>query len=155
VAYAPNDRYNLLSIGLLASKAKVQTYFNDEEMILRTKDNVSIKRAGLRNGLYPLHVIKLPRRDDTTFDPNAITIAAINFDDLVWKIYRRLGHLSFQNMLNLSKYSEGMGLTEKQIKTKFKTVCPIYATSRALVRIPRDLAKRHAQEPGELIYINT
>ena len=58
-------------------------------------------------------------------------------------------------MLSLSKYSDGMGLTDKQIKAKLKAICPVCTTTRALVRIPHDPAKRHAQEPGQLMHVNT
>jgi hypothetical protein len=49
-----------------------------------------------------------------------------------------------QNILNLQKFNDGIGLTEKQIKTKLKAICPVCATTRALIKIPRDPTKRHA-----------
>lgn len=58
-------------------------------------------------------------------------------------------------MLSLGKYSDGMGLTDKQIKAKLKAICPVCATTRALVKIPRDPAKRRAQEPGQLMHADT
>jgi len=70
----------------------------------------------------------------------------VDFDDPVWKMHRRFEYLSMQNMLNFQKFSDGMGLTEKQIKAKFKAICPVCVTTRALVRIPRDPTKRHATE---------
>jgi hypothetical protein len=47
-----------------------------------------------------------------------------------------------------------MKITVVQIRAKLKAVCPVYAIIRALVKIPRDLAKYHVQEPGQMVYIN-
>ena len=70
-------------------------------------------------------------------------------------MYYRLGHLSFQSMLNLKKVSADIDITKQQTKKKLKAVCPICATTRTLVRIPRDLAKRKSEEVGNLIYVDT
>lgn len=58
-------------------------------------------------------------------------------------------------MRELIKVSDGIDLTDAQIKEKLRAVCPVCATTRALVYIPRDLAKRRAQEPGFLIHADT
>jgi hypothetical protein len=47
-----------------------------------------------------------------------------------------------------------MNITEQQTKDKLKAVFPIYATTRALVRIPRDPASRHSEEVGDLIHVD-
>lgn len=51
-------------------------------------------------------------------------------------------------------YFHWNGITKKQIKAKLKAMCPICATTRALVKIPRDPAKRHAQEPGWMLHVD-
>ena len=50
--------------------------------------------------------------------------------DLVWKWHRRLG------------------------QAKLKAVCPVCAVTRALVKIPRDPAKRHARDPGQMAHVD-
>ena len=57
-------------------------------------------------------------------------------------------------MLNLKKASTGMEISEQQIKDKLKAICPVCATTRALVKIPRDPASRQSEEVGDLIYVD-
>lgn len=57
-------------------------------------------------------------------------------------------------MAKLVKLTEGFPLTEKHIKAKMGPMCPICATTRALLRTPRDPARRRHTEPGDLIYVN-
>jgi hypothetical protein len=47
-----------------------------------------------------------------------------------------------------------MEITAAQIRAKLKAVCPVCAVTRALVKIPRDPAKRHAQEPGQMVHVD-
>src|SRR5207244_10292640 len=47
-----------------------------------------------------------------------------------------------------------MELTSAQIRAKLKAVCPVCAVTRALVKIPRDPAKRRAQEPGQMVHVD-
>ena len=47
-----------------------------------------------------------------------------------------------------------MNITERQIKDKLKAVCPVCATTRALVKIPRDPASRRSKEVGDLIHVD-
>lgn len=84
-----------------------------------------------------------------------LVVAAINFNDPVWKWHRRLGHLSFENMRRLAKVSRGMNITEKQIKAKLNAICPVCATSRAINRIPREPATRKFEGIGDMIHADT
>jgi hypothetical protein len=88
------------------------------------------------------------------FESGEVIAATVNFDDPVWKWHRRLGHLGFQNMLNLLDSSTGMEITPEQIRAKLKAVCPVCAITRALIKIPRDPAKRHAQDPGQMVHVD-
>jgi hypothetical protein len=150
IAYAPKGRCNLLSVGMLVEKADIRGYFDKKSMIFSTKDGRNVGHATLSNGLYHLEVEEPmgAKQVDDPFKTREVVVAVVDFDDPVWKMHRRLGYLSMQNMLNLQKFSDGMGLTEKQSKAKFKAICPVCATTRALIRIPRDPAKRHATESG-------
>jgi len=110
----------------------------------------AIFQLHFHNGLFQVRIKALPKPDNP-FKSGEVLVAAINFNDPVWRMHRRLGHLSFQGMLNLKKVSTGMDVTEQQIKEKLKAICPVCATTRALVRIPRDPAKRKSEELGDLI----
>ena len=153
VAYAPKGRCNLLSLGLLAQKAGIHGHWDHNGMILLTDDENDIGYATLQAGLFQLRIMPLPKPDDP-FQSGEVLAAAIDFDDPVWRMHRRLGHLSLQGMLNLKKVSTGMDITEQQIKEKLKAICPVCATTRALVRIPRDPAKRQSEEVGDLIHVD-
>jgi hypothetical protein len=153
VAYAPTGRCNLLSLGALAEKAGVHGHWNNHGMTLSTRDKVDIGFATLSTGLFRLNIKPLPKSDNP-FESGEVIAAAIDFDDPVWRMHRRLGHLSFQGMLSLKKVSTGMNVTEEQIKAKLKAVCPVCATTRALVKIPRDPAKRYSEEVGDLMHVD-
>lgn len=150
VAYAPQGKCNLFSGGLFIQKAKVIGVYNEDYMTWINNHGHTIGHAIFKKGLYQLDATRLPNGHD----PIDAIAATVDFDDPVWKWHRRLGHLGFQNMLSLLDSSTGMEITAKQIKAKVKAVCPICATTRALVKIPRDPAKRHAQTPGGMVHVN-
>jgi hypothetical protein len=150
VAYAPQGKCNLFSAGMFVRKAKVTGVYNEQYMTWMNDAGHMIGHAIFGNGLYHLDATKLPSDDI----PGDVIAATVDFDDPVWKWHRRLGHLGFQNMLNLLGSSSGMEITEKQIKAKLKAICPVCATTRALVKIPRDPATRHAQQPGWMVHVD-
>lgn len=143
-----------MSLGALATDSGIFDCFDDRAMVLLDGKGTNLGHAKLKNGLFHLLIEHKNRTSpaEHLLLSRQVIVNAIDFDDPVWKMHRRLGHLSFQNMFNLCKFSEGMRLTEKQIKAKLKAVCLVCATTRALVKIPRDLAKRHTQVPGELMH---
>lgn len=55
-------------------------------------------------------------------------------------------------MIQLAKHSIGMRVTVEQIKAMLGSICPVCATSRAVVRIPREPARRQATELGQLLH---
>ncbi|KAJ5749394.1 hypothetical protein N7533_006422 [Penicillium manginii] len=116
VAYAPRGKCNLFSAGMFTRKANVTGIYNDRYMTWITDTGHTIGHAIFGNGLYHLDAAK-PPHDET---PGHVVAATVDFDDPVWKWHRRLGHLGFQNMLNLLGSSTGMEITEKQIKAKLK-----------------------------------
>lgn len=150
VAYAPQGKCNLFSGGMFAQKAKLTGVYNDQYMTWINTRGHKIGHATFENGLYHLNVEKAYN----PFESGEVVAATVNFDDPVWRWHRRLGHLGFQNMLNLLNYSTGMEVTPGQIKAKLKAVCPVCAITRALVKIPRDPAKRHAQQPGQMVHVD-
>jgi hypothetical protein len=150
VAYAPQGKCNLFSGGMFAKKAKVTGVYNDQYMTWVNDAGHSIGHAIFRKGLYYLDT----RQFHNEVVSGDVVVATVDFDDPVWKWHRRLGHLGLQNMLNLLGSSTGMEITEKQIKAKLKAVCPVCATTRALVKIPRDPSTRHAQQPGWMIHVD-
>ncbi|KAH0166409.1 hypothetical protein KCU67_g4321, partial [Aureobasidium melanogenum] len=82
-------------------------------------------------------------------------VPEIDYDDPVWVWHRRLGHLGFDNMMKLLKMSDGIDLTEKQIKSKAGMICPVCATTKAVNRVPRDPATRRGKRLGELLHVDT
>lgn len=150
VTYAPQGKCNLFSGGLFVQKAKVIGVYNDDYMTWINNHGHTIGHAVFEKGLYHLDATRLPKGHDP-IDAIAVTV---DFDDPVWKWHRRLGHLGFQNMLSLWDSSTEMEITAKQIKAKLKAVCTVCATTRALVKILRDPAKRHAQAPGSMVHVD-
>ena len=151
VAYAPQGKCNLFSGGIFAQKAKLTGVYNDQYMTWVDKQGRQIGHAIFENGLYHLDI----KKEFNPFESGEVVAATVNFDDPVWKWHRRLGHLGFQNMLKLLDSSTGMNITAEQIRAKLKAVCPVCAVTRALVKIPRDSAKRHAREPGQMVHVDS
>ena len=151
VAYAPAGRCNLLSFGMLALEKNIEGQFNKKGAVL-TKKGKKIAEAEFVDGLYKMKVTKQQNSDSFPHQPIA---ALIDFNDPVMKMHRRLGHLSFQSMRVLNKVSNGLGLTDEQIRAKLGTVCPVCATTKATVITPRDPATRRAEEPGGMIHVDT
>ena len=56
IAYAFKNRYNLLSINILAEKADIRKRFNDKNIIFFTKNGRNVGHAIFSNGLYYLKV---------------------------------------------------------------------------------------------------
>jgi len=150
VAYAPQGKCNLFSGGMFAQKANLTGVYNDQYMTWINDQGHKIGHATFENGLYHLDAEKALN----PFESGEVVAATVDFDDPVWKWHRRLGHLGFQNMLKLLDASTGMEITAAQIRAKLKAVCPVCAVTRAVVKIPRDPAKRHAQEPGQMVHVD-
>lgn len=166
VAYAPNSRCNLLSVHNLMTKINGTYQGDKDQMVLFDSNGKEIGFAPLQHRLYSLDICPSPDRTSMqrstavasflTPDPQTnVAAAAVDFNDEVWRKHRCLGHLSIEGMRRLSKISTGLNLTDAQLKAKILEVCPICATSRALNRIPREPAKRHFPNPGDLIHIDT
>ncbi|KAF4990463.1 hypothetical protein FGRMN_8456 [Fusarium graminum] len=144
-AYAPNARYNIISMTYLAKRAGLRGHW-DTSRITIEHEGTEVGEARIVGGLYHLQAESTPRQVPTSFVGN------INYDNPVWTWHRRLGHLGLQNMINLLDISEGIPLTKQQIRAQLDFICPVCATSKALVRIPRDPATRRQQQPGALIH---
>jgi len=146
--YAPSARCNLLSLCKLLQEGDTKQEADPSSMRFY-KNGREMGYTKPVNGLYHLAV-------STQSSIGTTPIAAmVDWDHPVWKWHRRLGHLSLQNMRNLLKFSDGIDLTDQQIKDKLGVTCPVCATTRALVYIPRDPVKRRAQVPGEVIHMDT
>jgi len=150
VAYAPSAACNLLSMSLLAKRGKMRGSWGEEGITIQSPDGEMVGRAPQHDGLYHLDVIVPGTKED---EPSGLqAYAAIDLGEEVWRWHRRLGHLSWQGMRNLLKVSDGCPLTDEQIRRQMKVICPVCAVTKALVRIPRDPARRRAHNIGELIH---
>ena len=58
-------------------------------------------------------------------------------------------------MRYLTKISNSIAITNKQIQAKLKDQCLVYATTRALYRISRDSIDQYYEYVSELVTINT
>lgn len=144
-AYAPNAKYNIISVTYLATRAGLKGCWDSSRFTIEHEGR-EVGVAQVVEGLYHLRI-------ETDVPPESTAFAGnINYDNPVWTWHRRLGHLSLQNMINLLDISEGIPLTKQQIRAELGKICPVCATSRSLVRIPRDPATRRAQEVGALIH---
>ena len=154
VAYAPNARCNLISMSLLATKGGLMGRWDDKSITIEQHDGSQIANAVLIDGFYRL--ITTTTVVTCEIDQASRNLAAlINYDDSVWKWHRRLGHLSWQGMRNLLKISEGMDITDKEIQAKLRERCPQCNITRALNQIPREPARRRAEDVGGLMHVDS
>lgn len=161
VFYAPDARLNLLSISALCKKAGLKFYGDHESLSLIDPENhEELAYCPCYEGVYILQIqdtlTQAVVEEVSNETPGElITAPAVNFDHPVWLWHRRLGHISLPAMRKLLKCSTGINLTDKQILTMIRQVCPICATTRALIHIPRDPATRHAHTVGETIHVDS
>lgn len=160
-AYAPSAKCNLFSGGKFVLLGRLTGVYDDHHMSWYTEAGQEVGFASYEDGLYHLRAEQLqpaiPAQEvsvaqDLEANMEHLVVAAVNFDDPVWAMHRRLGHLSLQRMLELLEVSEGMGLTAKQIRAKLKTICPVCAITKAVVNIPREPARRRADLPGQVFH---
>lgn len=79
----------------------------------------------------------------------------IDYNHLVWLWHRRLGHIGLDNLVRLLTLGEGIDVSEKQIRAKLAVICPIYATTKAVNRVPKDPATCRWKRVGEMIDADT
>ncbi|KAJ4865180.1 gag-polypeptide of LTR copia-type domain-containing protein [Trichoderma breve] len=154
VAYAPNAHCNLMSTSHLGKKANLQGKWNKDWISIETPDGETLTLARENEGLYYVEAV-VPSDDEENDADNAGFVGVINLQDEVWKWHRRLGHLGWQNMRDLLKMSTGCPLTDKQVQAALKTMCPICSLTKALVKIPREPARRRADQPGGLFHVDS
>ena len=162
VAHAPSSRCNLLSLSALINKANLEVYVNRQGMRIHDQHGNCVGWALEVDGLYHLKTVTQHPTPAPHHGPDHVAMMAesdptvndFNFENIVWKWHRKLGHLSLDSMAKLVKQADGFPLTEKQIKTKIGALCPVCATTRALVKIPRDPARRTFQSPGSLLHVD-
>lgn len=151
VAYAPDAWCNLISLSHLGKKGKLQGRWTSDYITIELPNGEVINRATEDNGLYHMETLT-PTQDMTTNIPFA---GAVNIQDDVWMWHRKLGHLGWQGMRDVLKMSNGCSLTDKQVQTMLKTICPVCAITKATVRIPREPARRRATQVGELFHADS
>ena len=152
VAYAPASRCNLISISKLAQAGVHGSWgVGGDIMQLLTGDGYIIGSATLDSGLYHLKLRNSMRPQPIQDAP---FVANVDFTDPVWKEHRRLGHLSLQRMIQLCTQSIGMNVIKGQIQAKIGQICPVCATTRAIVRMPRDPARIRYDEKGQLVHVD-
>jgi hypothetical protein len=162
VAYAPMAQCNLISLSALATQANIKARVDKDRMVLTTSTHEDFAEATFNDGLYVLQLHPHQEKHLTDMSkPLAVTtlppvtqpmVAVIDYMDNVWRWHRRLGHLGWQSMRWLLTRSDGIKLTDQQLKNMVRTVCPVCAVSRATTKVPREPARRRAQHLGELIH---
>ena len=173
VCYAPDSRFNIISMSWLAERAGFHGGWSIEGITIVDREGFHITTATLIDGLYYLQYTTEQQSDKKPNDglPNinhhgeAMTVppgvlpphvvAEIDFSDPVVVMHRKLGHLSMDSMRTLLKMSTGMNLTEKQIKAKLDMICPICATTKAINKVPKEPAKRRMKAVGDMVHVDT
>jgi hypothetical protein len=137
VHYAPDARHNLLSISTL-TRTGLYAILNGKALKvfkLDTRDEIAYTPLHPNSNVYILPTKRSPAL------PITMALAVVDFNDPVWSEHQRLRHLALDGMRRLLKMSNSIDLTDKQIKAKLKDVYLVCYTTRALYKIPRDLAK--------------
>jgi hypothetical protein len=160
VSYAPSSRCNLISIPALTDRAGITFQGDHNRLLLINSRGQEFGIAPRKHRLFCFKLYWQPTVPNAVNTLNSflgheeIATAAVDFNDKVWRKHQQLGHLSIEGMRKLNKIADGLGLTDQELKAKVLDTCPICATSKALNRIPREPARRHYQNPGELIHID-
>ena len=168
VAYSLGLRCNILSLSLLGKVGSLKGCWSTDKIEILTNNDEPVCSATEQEGLYVLNFTRYGTKTATTkqlYTKSQISVsggvrppcivATIDFREKVWKWHRRLGHLGLENLRRLLKVSEGMDLTDKEIKKRLGAICPVCATSRALYTIPRDPATRRYKNAGDLIHVDS
>lgn len=155
VLYSPEARCNLLSINQLTSNHPVTATFQGRTGRITDSQNNVLMQIKVRDGLYELELHQPTPSEQVSNQIPQRQAFLLELNDPVWKWHRALGHMSIQNMKLLAERSEGFPLTSKQISKKLGQVCPTCATTRALVKIPRDAHNNKTEEKGQLIHVDT
>lgn len=149
VAYAPETRCNILSLSLLAEDAGLCGDWGNQSIEIYTSDKeMHVATALLINGLYELQLDGLPAKFMKV-------VSTLDFSDPVWVWHRRLGHLSIDGMRRLLKISDGMDISDKDLKSKLGEICPVCATTKAITVIPREPAARRYTKLGDLLHVDS
>lgn len=113
--YIPEARCNLVSLGKLL-KLGVEVRIKKHGMTL-FHGGRPVGFAEQKNDLFYVVGLKVAGAEIQL-------AAAVDYKSPVMLWHRKLGYLSFQNMLTLQKESTGMNVTGKQIKACVKLSCP-------------------------------
>jgi len=149
--YVPSSRCNLISVSRLTqAKARLHGIWNNGSITINHQDD-EISIAEDHDGLYH---IKLADVTENALPHTDKLAMIVDFKDKVWQWHFRLGHPSWEYMVWMVDRSEGMNITAKQIKGKYGAVCPVCATTKATLKIPREPARRRASRLGERLHID-
>ncbi|SMR63769.1 unnamed protein product [Zymoseptoria tritici ST99CH_3D1] len=165
VAYAPDARFNIISVSYLAERAHLRGEWSVHGMTIVDKDRNHLTTAKLYDGLYYIQLVDQepiqsnPGKEEVmTVLPGVVppfVVAEIDFLEPVMMWHRKLGHLSLGNLRKLVKMSHGINLTDGQIKAKLEVDCPVCGTTKHTNRIPRDPATRRSTQAGKVMHVDT
>ena len=165
VAYCPDLRCNIISLSQLARLGNLRGDWNDGKLNVSTAEGEIVISAVEKEGLYTVQCRQPDSSKTKRLEPDSaavplgvvppMVVANVDFNDPVWKWHRRLGHLGVENMRRLLKVSDGMNVTDKQIREKLGSICPVCATTKAILRIPRDPATRRFKNKGDLVHVDS
>ena len=141
--YVPTGRCNLISLSLLDERGGFSGDWGGGRITFKHGGEL-VFSATITNGLFHVPVVNGFSRAS----PGAKIAGNVDYSDPVWAWHCRLGHPNIETMRKLLANSIGMNITDAQLKAKLKAVCPTCATTKAIVKIPRDPARRQFDEPG-------
>ncbi|SMQ56478.1 unnamed protein product [Zymoseptoria tritici ST99CH_3D7] len=162
VAYAPDVRFNIISLSYLAEKGSFQGMWNAAGITIVDPNGDLVGKATAYAGLYYAQIIEKPAGHKAKemevmalpygVLPPYLIVAEIDFSDPVLVWHRKLGHLGFANLRKLIQQSTGIDLTDAQVKAKLDFICPVCASTKAVNRIPRDPATRRMKKAGDMMH---
>lgn len=148
VAYCPDARCNLISSALLYEDSDIKSEHYDEGLFSLRGEEVGY--AIRRNRLYHVQVEHHSLHDDAAF------AGLVDLNNPVIEWHRKLGHIGMGTLLQMCSVVKGMeGISEKQIRAYLKWICPVCATTKALVRIPKEPSRREVTQQGVMIHVDT
>lgn len=147
--YVLFNNCNLLFLFILLHKIKLKNLLNYTKIILLIANNEKMSHVLLKKKLYEIQ-ININKNDSRKI----MTTTTIDYDNIVWKWYRRFNYLSWKNIKQFLKQNINMNLINKQIQIKTKVICFIYATIKTIVKISRNSIKKKYDNVEQLLIVN-
>ena len=150
--YAPSLRYNILSVSELWKSPEQITGTWRDEITLFTKNGIVIGYADWEHGVWKLRAFgaaKLARVLPLSEGSMPLEVNSVITDhNTLTHWHRRMGHLHFNAVKNLTQVAEGVNIIPKDQQWEPKGVCECCILAKGLTRLPGE-TQSHATRPLE------